>query len=131
MRAIRTGKLGWLYLAHPDFTHRGEVEEVLKPIIQHYFQEPREIQAVPEMEVITIQGVKTQQRVLALRGSYEEIDEMRDCLMAVFEDDSEYNLGFLARYCFISSSPVATCTWDHLHKILIKQQNFHKQVQWL
>ena len=122
---MRTGKLGWLYLAHPDFTHRGEVEETLLSIVKHYFNGvEKELQVIPEIESITVNNKKLQQGVLALRGSYEELDSVRECLVHVFDEESEYNIGFLSRYSFISSSPIADCTWDHLYSILEKAATF-------
>ena len=76
-KAVRTGKFGWLYWAHPDFTHCGVVEDALKPIIHHYFQHAKGIQAVPKTESKNINGNKIQQCVLALYRSYDDVDKMR------------------------------------------------------
>ena len=34
LRATRKAKAGWLYMAHPDLTHRGSIVTVLAPLIK-------------------------------------------------------------------------------------------------
>ena len=129
LQATRTAKAGWLYLAHPDLTHRGEIHQTLQPIILARLGKEVEFQAVPELETITIHNNKIQQRVLTIRCAYESVDEIRDFFTTTFSDES-LNIGYLARYTFVSSKPIAECTWNHLYHILSLQQQFHKTVHW-
>ena len=46
LQATRTAKAGWLYFAHPDLTHRGEIHTVLNPIISQHFGKPLEFQFI-------------------------------------------------------------------------------------
>ena len=34
IKATRTAKAGWLFLAHPELTHRNEVHATLIPLVQ-------------------------------------------------------------------------------------------------
>ena len=130
LRATRTGKLGWLFLAHPDFTQRHEIAQILQPLIKTHFGTERELQAVPETETITVANKKIQQRVLMLRCAYDDVDDLREFLTTVFSPTSTYNIGYSARYTFIPTQPVADCTIEDLQSILDQQQIFHQNVQW-
>ena len=131
LKATRTRKAGWLYLAHPDLTNRSEILDKLSGIVVNEFSDEKQFQPVPELETITWGNRKIQQRVLTLRCGHNDVDSLRELFMAVFAPDSKYNIGYMARYTFIPSQPVANCSWAHLQSLLLQQQEFHRNVQWL
>jgi len=130
LKAVRTGKAGWFYLAHPDLTHRAEFTKVLPPFITARFQKDIEFQVSPEVESVDIGGKKTSQRVLVVRCPYEEVEKIRMLFTEIFSAHSQSNIGFLARYTFVPSHPVGSCTKSHLSTLLTMQQHFHKSVYW-
>jgi len=130
LRAVRTGKAGWFYLAHPDLTHRAEFTNVLPPFIKARIQKDVEFQVSPEVESVDIGGKKTSQRVLVVRCPYEEVENIRMLFTEIFSSQSLSNIGFLARYTFVPSHPVGSCTKSHLSTLLTMQQHFHKNVYW-
>jgi len=130
LRAVRTGKAGWFYLAHPDLTHRAEFTKVLPPFIRARFKKYIEFQVSPEVESVDLEGKKTSQRVLVVRCPYEEVENIRMMFTEIFSAHSQTNIGFLARYTFVPSHPVGSCTKSHLSTLLTMQQHFHKNVYW-
>jgi len=130
LRAVRTGKIGWLYLAHPDLTHRGEIVQVMKPLVNTYFNKDIEFQAVPEIEAITVGEKTIKQRVLCIRCPHDSLEEMRGFFTEAFSNTSSLMIKYLARYTFISNNPLGNITWSRLQSILMMQQSFHKNVYW-
>jgi len=130
LRAVRTGKAGWFYLAHPDLTHRAEFTRVLPPFVTAKFQREIEFQVSPELENIETNGKKTSQRVLVVRCSHEEVENIRSLFTELFSAQSTSNIGFLARYTFVPTHPIGPCTKQHLSTLLQMQQHFHKSVYW-
>jgi len=130
LKAVRTGKIGWLYLAHPDLTHRGELVQVLSPIIKQYFNKEVEFQAVPEFETVTVREKVVKQRVLAIRCSHDSLEDMRAFFTEAFAADSGIRIQYLARYTFVSNHPIGNVTWSHLQAVLEMQKSFHMNVHW-
>ena len=130
LRAVRTGKIGWLYLAHPDLTHRGEIVQVMKPLVKGHFNKDIEFQAVPEMESITVGQSTIKQRVLCIRCPHDSLEEMRGFFTEAFSNASSLKIKYMARYTFISNNPLGNITWSRLQSILMMQQSFHKHVYW-
>ena len=71
-----------------------------------------------------------QQRVLALRVTYDEMDTMSKFFALVFALEYQYDKGFLSRYAFVPSRPIRDCTKSHLISILQRQKVFHKHIQY-
>ena len=133
LKAIRTGKAGWMYMAHPDLTYRREFEEILSPIIEKAFKRKIEFHATPEMETQrdpTNNNLLFKQRVLAIRCPYEEVQAIRQFLTEVFAPDTSYNIGFLGRYTFVPSKIMGNLTNAHLRSLLQLQKSFHTHVFW-
>jgi len=130
LKAVRTGKIGWLYLAHPDLTHRGEIVQVLSPIIKQHFNKEMEFQAVPEFETVTVNEKVVKQRVLTIRCSHDSLEDMRAFFTEAFAADSNMHIQYLARYTFVSNHPIGNVSWSHLQAVLEMQKVFHKNVHW-
>jgi len=130
LKAVRTSKAGWMYLAHPDLTHRREFDEILQPLIMTRFNQQIEFQVSPENEHVDTEKGRISQRVLVVRSAYEDIDRIRIFFTEAFSPDSSMEIGFLARYTFVPAVPVGNCTKNHLAAFMKMQQQFHKNVFW-
>jgi len=65
-----------------------------------------------------------------VRCPLQEVDNMRALFAELFSDQSEFEIGFLARYTFITSRPMGQCKKDHLQKLLQSQQQFHRSIHY-
>jgi len=130
LKAVRTSKAGWMYLAHPDLTLRKEFTTTLAPLIQSRFNRHIEFQVAPETENLDTDQGRISQRVLVVRSAYEETDTIRSFFTEAFSPESTMGIGFLARYTFVPGIPVGNCTKNHLVTLLKMQQQFHKNVFW-
>ena len=128
IKAIRTAKAGWLFLAHPNLTHRNDIWTTLAPLIEQHTGKRIEFQAVPEIETIETPTNKVQQRVLVLRVPQEECNTMKIFFTQAFADDSTFNIAYLARYTFVPSQTLGDCTKSHLQQLLYRQKQFHKSI---
>jgi len=129
LKATRTGKSGWFLGGHPELTYRPEFQEVLKPIIKEKFGEI-EFQVEPENEIIVSGNKRIAQRVLVVRCPLDDVENIRVLFTEVFAEGSEYEIGFLTRYTFITSQPIGPCTKHHLQALLKSQQIFHKNIHY-
>jgi len=130
LRALRTGKAGYFLFGHPELTHRAEFQTVLNPLINQEYQKSIEFQVMPEVETIVVGTKRVSQRVLMVRGPIQEIQNIRSLFSSLFAEDSQHDIGFLARYTFVTSHPVGACTKSHLQSILKTQQRFHKDIHY-
>jgi len=130
LKAVRTGKAGWFYLAHPDLTFRNEFQKYLPALIKNELNKVVEFQIAPENETVEMNNEKVSQRVLVARCPYEDTEKIRTFFMKIFSPDSEVEIGYLARYIFVPSMPVGTCSKSHLLALLKMQKRFHAGVFW-
>jgi len=130
LRALRTGKAGYFLFGHPELTHRAEFQTVLSPLIHQAYQKSIEFQVMPEVETIVVGTKRVSQRVLMVRGPIQEIQNIRSLFSSLFAEDSPHDIGFLARYTFVTSHPVGACTKSHLQSILKTQQRFHRDIHY-
>jgi len=59
-----------------------------------------------------------------------EVENIRAYFSVAFVEDAPYDVGFLARYTFITTHPVGACTESHLQQILKIQQQFHRSIHY-
>jgi len=85
---------------------------------------------MPEVETIVVGTKRVSQRVLMVRGPIQEIQNIRSLFSSLFAEDSHHDVGFLARYTFVTSHPVGACTKSHLQSILKTQQRFHRDIHY-
>jgi len=130
LKAVRTVKVGWMYLAHPDLTYRHDFQRTLPQLILSKCGSDIEFQVSPEMEHVEAGHKKASQRVLVVRCPYEESGKIRSFFMEAFAPESILDIGYLARYTFIPNQPIGNCTRAHLMSIIHKQKAFHKNVFW-
>jgi len=130
LKAVRTTKVGWMYLAHPDLTYRHDFQRTLPQLILSKCGSDIEFQVSPEMEHVEAGNKKVSQRVLVVRCPYEESGKIRSFFMEAFAPESNLDIGYLARYTFIPNQPIGNCTKAHLMSIIHKQKAFHKNVFW-
>jgi len=130
LKAVRTVKVGWMYLAHPDLTYRHDFQRTLPQLILAKCGSEIEFQVSPEMEHVEAGNKKVSQRVLVVRCPYEESGNIRSFFMEAFAPDSSLDIGYLARYTFVPNQPIGNCTRAHLMSIIHKQKAFHKNVFW-
>ena len=114
---------------HPELTYRPEFQEILKPIITAKFGDI-EFQVEPENEIIVSGNKRVAQRVLVVRCPLDDVENIRVLFTEVFAEGSEYEIGFLTRYTFITSQPIGACTKHHLQAILKSQQIFHRNIHY-
>ena len=55
---------------------------------------------------------------------------MKEFFTQAFAEDSNLNIGYLARYTFVLSQPLGDCTKSHLQQLLYWQKMFHKNIQY-
>lgn len=55
---------------------------------------------------------------------------MKTFFTYAFADDSDLNIGYLARYTFVLSLPLGECTKAYLQTLLYRQKLFHKNIQY-
>jgi len=130
LKALRTGKAGWLLGAHPDLTFRDGFQDTLPKLIKERYGKDMEFSVAPEKEVIVVGSKRVEQRVLVIRCALDEVENIRAFFTEVFSAQSELDMGYLTRYTFITTHPVGECTKSHLQKILIAQKQFHKNVHY-
>jgi len=130
LKATRTGKAGWILGGHSELTHRPEFQSTLKPLIEKRFQKQIEFQVEPETESMSVGNKRVSQRVLMVRCPLQEVENIRALFSELFSDDTEEDIGFLARYRFITTHPMGLCTRKHLQAILKSQQDFHKTIHY-
>lgn len=130
LKALRTGKAGWLLGAHPDLTFRDGFQDLLPTLIAERYGKEMEFTITPEKEVIVVGNKRVEQRVLVVRCALDEVENIRAFFTEVFSDQSELDVGYLTRYTFITTHPVGQCTKSHLQKILVAQKEFHKKVHY-
>ena len=66
--------------------------------------------------------------MLIVRSDINEVENIRVFFTELFSEDTKFNIGYLARYRFITSHPMGICTRRHLQSILKTQQHFHKSI---
>ena len=103
LRAIRTAKVGWLYMAHPDLTHRAAIVTALAPLIKDHTSKEIELQVVSEVESIDTPNNQVKQRVLVIQGPYDDNDTLKTFFNAAFSKEGDINIGYLSRYTFVPS----------------------------
>ena len=130
LKALRTGKAGYFLYGHPELTFRNEFQTVLKPLINDQFGRDIEFQVAPEVETIVIGQKRTSQRVIMVRCPLPEVENIRAFFSEAFSEDSVYDVGYLARYTFVTTHPVGECTKNHLRQILKCQQDFHRSIHY-
>jgi len=130
LKALRTGKAGWLLGAHPDLTFRDCFQEIIPDLLKTRYRKDIEFTITPEKEVIIVGSKRVEQRVLVVRCALDEVENVRVFFTEIFTDQSSLDVGYLARYTFITSHPVGSCTKLHLQKILEAQKTFHKSVHY-
>ena len=130
LKALRTGKAGWLLGAHPDLTFRDGFQDVIPKLLETRYDKNIEFTITPEKEVIIVGSKRVEQRVLVVRCALDEVENVRVFFTEIFSDQSELDVGYLTRYTFITSHPVGSCTKVHLQKILEAQKSFHKTVHY-
>jgi len=128
LKATRTGKVGWILGGHPELSFRSDFQTILKPLIKHKFDKDIEFQVEPETETIVMGQQRVSQRILMVRSDINEVENIRVFFTELFSDSTEYNIGYLARYRFITSHPMGVCTRHHLQSILKSQQHFHQSI---
>jgi len=130
LKALRTGKAGWLLGAHPDLTFRDGFQDIIPGLIKERFGKKLEFTITPEKEVIIVGTKRVEQRVLVVRCALDEVENIRVFFTEIFSEQSDFEVGYLTRYTFITSHPVGSCTKLHLQKILEAQKEFHKKVHY-
>lgn len=130
LKAIRTSKAGWFYMAHPDLTYRDDFQQQLPMLIEQRFGKNIEFQVSPESEIQELDGQRVSQRVLVARCPYEDVELIRSFFTEAFSPDSSLSIGYLARYVFVPSIPVGSCNKNHLVSFLRMQKQFHSNVFW-
>jgi len=131
LKALRTGKAGWLLGAHPDLTFRDGFQDILPTLLKERYGKDMEFSVTPEKEVIVVWTKRVEQRVLVIRCALDEVENIRVFFTEVFSDQSEIDIGYLTRYTFITTHPVGECTKSHLQRILMAQKQwFHKNVHY-
>jgi len=130
LKALRTGKAGWLLGAHPDLTFRDGFQEIIPDLLKTRYRKDIEFTITPEKEVIIVGSKRVEQRVLVVRCALDEVENVRVFFTEIFSDQSSLDVGYLTRYTFITSHPVGSCTKLHLQKILEAQKTFHKSVHY-
>jgi len=130
LKALRTGKAGWLLGAHPDLTFRDGFQDIVPDLLKARYNKDIEFTITPEKEVIIVGSKRVEQRVLVVRCALDEVENVRAFFTEIFSDQSELEVGYLTRYTFITSHPVGSCTKLHLQKILEAQKSFHKTVHY-
>jgi len=130
LKAIRTGRVGWMYLAHPDLTHRGDFQKFLSPLIHTRFGREVEFSIAPEMLTVESENSKMSYRVLIVRTAYDDLERMRIFLTEAFADNSTMSIAYLARYTFVPVFPVGGITRKHLQNLLRLQKQFNEKVFW-
>jgi len=128
LKATRTGKVGWILGGHPELTFRSDFQTILKPLIVQKFEKDIEFQVEPETETIVLGQTRVSQRVLMVRCDINEVENIRVFFTELFSEETTFNIGYLARYRFITSHPMGICTRRHLQSILKSQQHFHKSI---
>jgi len=128
LKATRTGKAGWFLGGHPELTHRPDFQTFLQPLIVKHFNKKIEFQVEPEMESMSVGKTRVSQRVLMTRCPLDEVQNIRALFSELFSDETEEDIGYLARYRFITTHPMGLCTRNHLQAILKSQQVFHKTI---
>jgi len=129
LKATRTGKAGWFLGGHPELTYRPDFQKVLKPIVLAKYGDI-EFQVEPENEIIVSGNKRVAQRVLMVRCPLDDVENIRVLFTEVFAEESEYDIGFLTRYTFVTSQPIGPCTKHHLQSILKSQQMFHRNIHY-
>jgi len=124
LKALRTGKAGWLLGAHPDLTFREGFQGVIPSLLKTRFKKDMEFTNTPEKEVIVVGTRRVEQRVLVVRCALDEVENIRVFFTEIFSEHSNLDVGYLARYTFITSHPVGSCTKHHLQKILKPKKSF-------
>jgi len=114
LKATRTAKAGWFYLAHPDLTYCEEFQKHLPALLKERYGNTIEFQVAPEKESVTSGGEKVTQRVLVLRCTYDNLDVIRHFFMEAFSTQSDMEIGYLARYTFVPNHTIGSFTKQHL-----------------
>ena len=131
IKCQETTRCGFFLYAHPDFTYRNDIIEVLTPIlkskIQHAIDLEFDIQ--PEKLNVAVGSKKIGERVVMLRSTPTHSERVQNVLTHLFTEDDSTDIHTLRKYIFVPLTIVGDDDRSTLQGLLRTQQMFRQNVQ--
>ena len=126
-----SSRCGFFLYAHPDFTFRNDIMNVLTPILQSQVQQDikLEFDVQPEKLNVNIGTTKLGERVVILRSTPTHNEQVQHILTQLFTADNTTDIQTLRKYIFVPMIIAGDDDRSTLQGVLRTQQLFRKNVQ--
>ena len=130
IKCHETKRCGFFLYAHPDFTHRHDFVETLKPIFKAQITNGQEFEfdVQPEKLTVNVGLSKFSEKVVMLRSTPTHTENVQQLLTELFSDDNEQDIKFLRKYIFVPIVIAGDNDRATLQGILRTQRNFRTNV---
>ena len=130
IKSHETTRIGFLLYAHPDFTYRNDIVEIIKPIAVTKLENTTdfEFDAQPEKFTVVSGLEKLSEKVVMIRSTPRQSEDFQQIIIDLFAETNTTDIKSLRKYIFVPLSIVGDADKSTLQGLIRTQRNFRNNV---